>query len=183
MTNPLEMRALFALYRNHPSTAPGDRWGVSAHRRAMAQREMLLAWAATLPDERLLDCRNLGVRALAWIRSHQDDAPHRLRCIDCGQEIGPGMVPCPTPGRSQSVREAAAKAGIPIREKRDLPMDIVRPPAFAEDWDDPAMDVYDAPDPRSPFADLEAENAQLAARLAAHHRDTNITTCEVCGGA
>lgn len=107
MNDPLETRALFALYRNHPTTAPGDRYGVKAHHRARERREMLLAWAATLPDERLLDCRNLGVTALAWIRAQTGD-------------------------------------------------------------------------PRSPFADLEAENATLRARLDAHHRDPNLTTCEVC---
>ena len=68
---PLASRALFALYRNHPSTAPGDRWGPKAHRRARAQRDALLAWAATLPDERLLEMRHLGVAALAWIRANQ----------------------------------------------------------------------------------------------------------------
>ena len=71
MTNPLETRALFALYRNHPSTSPGDRWGVSAHRRALAERDMLLAWAVHEPDDRLLACRNLGAASLAWIRAHQ----------------------------------------------------------------------------------------------------------------
>ena len=75
----LEVRALKALYRNHPLTAPSDRYGEKARRHALGQRMMLLEWAATLPDYRLLDCRNLGVATLAWIREHQppwlQDAP------------------------------------------------------------------------------------------------------------
>lgn len=70
----VEMRALMALYRNHPDTPTSARWGDKAKRAARGQREMLLAWAATQPDYRLLDCRNLGVSSLSWIREHQPPA-------------------------------------------------------------------------------------------------------------
>lgn len=71
MSDPVEMRALMALYRNHPDTPLSNRWGDKAKRAARGQREMLLAWAATQPDYRLLDCRNLGISSLSWIRAHQ----------------------------------------------------------------------------------------------------------------
>jgi hypothetical protein len=64
----LEARALYALWRNHPLTAVKDRWGERAHRLARANRNMLLSWAATQPDWRLRDCRNIGAATLAWIR-------------------------------------------------------------------------------------------------------------------
>jgi hypothetical protein len=70
----LESRALYALWRNHPLTAVKDRWGERAHRLARANRDMLLSWAATQPDYRLRDCRNIGVATLAWIRDHQPPA-------------------------------------------------------------------------------------------------------------
>lgn len=69
MTNPVEARALFALYRNHPSTLPSERYGPQAHRRARQNRTMLLVWAAKQSDDALLSCRNLGVTSLAWIRA------------------------------------------------------------------------------------------------------------------
>ena len=71
MKDSLATRALSALYRNHPDTAPADRYGDKARRRAYAQSEKLLAWAAGLPDYRLRDCRNLGAASVAWIRAHQ----------------------------------------------------------------------------------------------------------------
>jgi len=80
-TDPLESRALNSLYRNHPGIARGDRWQVGSNRRARDQRDMLLAWAATVPDHRLLCHRNLGLVTLAWIREHQppSDAPLPLQ--------------------------------------------------------------------------------------------------------
>lgn len=69
--DPLEARALLALYRNHPDTLPDQRYGWDARHRARALRGTLLSWAATLPDYRLLDCRNLGVTTLAWIRANE----------------------------------------------------------------------------------------------------------------
>lgn len=69
--NPLETRALFALYRNHPDTHPGDRYGRRAKANARARRDMLLAWAATKDDYFLMSRRNLGATSLAWIRANQ----------------------------------------------------------------------------------------------------------------
>ena len=71
MTDPLAARALFALYRNHPETPPGARYGWRAKGNARARRSELLAWAATQSDDRLLSCRNLGATSLEWIRLHQ----------------------------------------------------------------------------------------------------------------
>lgn len=66
-------RALLALYRNHPDTQLPERYTWRASAAAREHREMLLAWAATQSDERLLWCRNLGPAALAWIRSAGGD--------------------------------------------------------------------------------------------------------------
>jgi hypothetical protein len=163
---PLATRALFALYRNHPSTAPGDRYGKLAHRRAIDQREMLLAWAATLSDEQVMDCRNLGIAALAWVRANQprDGRPRHVhegewcaKCVEHGvaEEVRrnaaahepldgvecdwdeDGKCRC----RPPSVKESAERLGIPVTS-RGLPVDIVHPAAFTADWSDPAMDVY-----------------------------------------
>jgi len=71
----IETRALFALYRNHPDTPPGDRYGWRAKGNARARRSVLLAWAATQSDDRLLSCRNLGVTSLEWIRLRQPTVP------------------------------------------------------------------------------------------------------------
>jgi hypothetical protein len=68
-------RALLALYRNHPATAPGERYNWKARAEATRQREMLLGWAATQSDETLLDCRNLGPTTLRWIRDQTGDPP------------------------------------------------------------------------------------------------------------
>lgn len=69
--DPLERRVLLALYRNHPDTAPGERYNWKATSEAHRNRDMLLAWAATQPDNELLWCRNLGPVSLAWIRANQ----------------------------------------------------------------------------------------------------------------
>lgn len=66
-----EKRALLALYRNHPDTKSGDRYNRVALANARARRDVLLAWAASQPDEQLLFCRNLGPVALAWVRANQ----------------------------------------------------------------------------------------------------------------
>ena len=71
----LETRALFALWRNHPDTPTSDRWGERAHRRARLGRNMLLAWAATLYDDQLLDFRNFGAKSLVWVRANQTSSP------------------------------------------------------------------------------------------------------------
>lgn len=73
MSDPIERRALLALYRNHPATAPGDRYNWKARAEASRNRDMLLGWAATQTDETLLDCRNLGSASLAWIREQTGD--------------------------------------------------------------------------------------------------------------
>ena len=69
----VEVRALKALYRNHPATPPNMRYSSATKRVAFANRDMLLAWAATQPDDALLDCRNLGTSSLAWIREQTGD--------------------------------------------------------------------------------------------------------------
>ena len=69
----VERRALLALFRNHPETGPGDRYNWKASAEARRQREMLLDWAATKPDEELLWCRNLGPVALRWIRKQRSE--------------------------------------------------------------------------------------------------------------
>jgi hypothetical protein len=78
MTSPaersFESRALYALWRNHPLTAAEDRWLPRARYLSRANRTMLLSWAATQPDYRLLECHNIGVATLAWIRDHQPPA-------------------------------------------------------------------------------------------------------------
>ena len=73
MSGDIERRALLALYRNHPATAPGERYNWKARAEAKRQREMLLGWAATQSDETLLDCRNLGPTTLRWIREQTGD--------------------------------------------------------------------------------------------------------------
>jgi len=73
----VERRALLSLFRNHPSTGPGDRYNWKARAEARRQREMLLDWAATLPDEELLYMRNLGPVALRWIRKQRGHSPAR----------------------------------------------------------------------------------------------------------
>jgi len=80
--DPAEKRALLALYRNHPSTPADTRYTRRAYRAATEQREMLLAWAATQPDYRLLYCRNLGPKALAWIRANQPAQPAPAAPVD-----------------------------------------------------------------------------------------------------
>lgn len=73
MPSPIERRALLALYRNHPATAPGDRYNWRARAEASRNRDMLLGWAATQTDETLLHFRNLGTAGLAWIREQTGD--------------------------------------------------------------------------------------------------------------
>ncbi len=75
MSGDIERRALLALYRNHPATAPGERYNWKARAEAKRQRGMLLGWAATQTDETLLDCRNLGPTTLRWIREQTGDPP------------------------------------------------------------------------------------------------------------
>ena len=75
MAGNVERRALLALFRNHPATGPGDRYNWKARAEASRQREMLLGWAATLPDETLLYMRNIGPVALRWIREQTGDPP------------------------------------------------------------------------------------------------------------
>jgi len=75
MSGDIERRALLALYRNHPATAPGERYNWKARAEATRQRDMLLGWAATQSDETLLDCRNLGPTTLRWIRDQTGDPP------------------------------------------------------------------------------------------------------------
>jgi hypothetical protein len=36
---------------------------------------MLLAWAATLYDDQLLDFRNFGAKSLVWVRANQTSSP------------------------------------------------------------------------------------------------------------
>lgn len=86
---PTGRRALLALYRNWPVTAPGDRYNWKARKEAMRLRDELLAWAATKSDEELLWCRNLGHVALRWIREQVQavSPPHVHRYIcSCGRE-------------------------------------------------------------------------------------------------
>jgi hypothetical protein len=77
MSGNVERRALLALFRNHPTTGPGDRYKWKASAEAKRQREMLLDWAAAQPDEELLYMRNLGPVALRWIREQRGLAPSR----------------------------------------------------------------------------------------------------------
>lgn len=58
--------------------------------RFSAKRELdLLAWAATLPDEDILEWRNIGPGALRWIREHQ---PPGVGVADLKWEIIRGAV-------------------------------------------------------------------------------------------
>ena len=88
--DPLETRALVALYRNHPDTSPDARYRWDSRRRARALRGTLLSWAATLPDYRLLDCRNLGKTSLAWIRANEPTG--YMAAVTYGTGYVPGMV-------------------------------------------------------------------------------------------
>ena len=88
--DPLETRALVALYRNHPDTSPNERYRWDSRRRARALRGTLLSWAATLPDYRLLDCRNLGKTSLAWIRANEPTG--YMAAVTDGTGYVPGMV-------------------------------------------------------------------------------------------
>lgn len=66
----IETRALKALWRNHPETAPEARYRVSARSLIYEHRGRLLAWAAAQSDSRLLSCRNIGAKTLSWIRAN-----------------------------------------------------------------------------------------------------------------
>jgi len=62
---PNERRALHCLLRYREP-------GVSPYRRITPMmRADLLGWAATLPDESILDMRGVGKTLLRWIREHQ----------------------------------------------------------------------------------------------------------------
>ena len=83
---PRRGEALLALYRNHPATAPGDRYNWKAHAEARRLGDMLLGWAATQSDESLLHCRNLGPVALRWIRNHAGDPPSPFADLEAENE-------------------------------------------------------------------------------------------------
>jgi len=92
MTSYVERRALLALFRNHPATGPSDRYNWRASAESNRQREMLLNWAATQPDETLLYMRNLGPVALQWIRQQTGDTPRHVHdgkwcavCVEHGR--------------------------------------------------------------------------------------------------
>jgi hypothetical protein len=80
----IERRALIALFRNHPQTAPNQRYGWDTPMLAAERRELLLAWSATLTDGQLLRMRNFGPASLNWVRGAADEHHvHRCECA-CG---------------------------------------------------------------------------------------------------
>lgn len=85
MTTGIERRALLCLFRNHPSTTPGERYGWSSAGLAAERRETLLRWSASLSDPDLLLMRNLGPASLEWIRrAAAEHHIHRFEC-SCGK--------------------------------------------------------------------------------------------------
>jgi len=92
--DPLETRALRVLHHYHPSTDRDDRWrGWGVDRKTLlAKRDLLLAWAATLSDETMLEWRNIGTASLAWIRSHQPPVA-TMTCDRCGVPLSTKREP------------------------------------------------------------------------------------------
>lgn len=71
--DPLRPRAMHALLRRR---VPGQ---TPFRRITPAMADDLLGWAATLPDETLLDMRDIGPTMLRWIRDHQPDESQAVR--------------------------------------------------------------------------------------------------------
>ncbi len=87
MTTGIERRALIALFRNHPSTAPNERYGWGTPMLAAERRVELLRWSASLSDYQLLSMRNFGPVSLAWVReAAAGHHAHRYEC-PCGATV------------------------------------------------------------------------------------------------